>query len=200
MTCFLHIETPDTIFEKICQTKIFSMLLENFLATFFCCSNKKQQIFWQVKLWGFVAFCRSNKIFSPNFFSTSCGCTREKFLVRAHPNTSKFWQKKPHKPLFLGIFWPKFWSFVVRARQNFFARAPTWCWKTCFLSNKKYSLILASWPDYNKRVLKQYIWNFCCNQFSMVGEVFTVYRAQKHFEENNFFLCLFAINSDKAKF
>ena len=121
MTCFLHIETPDKIFEKICQTKIFSMLLENFLATFFCCSNKKQQIFWQVKLWGFVAFCRSNKIFSPNFFSTSCGCTRKKFLARAHSNTSKFWPKMLKNSV-LCVFFGQNFEVLECARAKNFSR------------------------------------------------------------------------------
>ena len=101
---FLQIETWKTIFEKNYQTKIFSMLLENFLATFFCCSNKKQQICWQVKIWGVVVFCRSNKFFSPKFSSTSCWRAHEKFLARAHSNTSKFTPENAKKLRFTRFF------------------------------------------------------------------------------------------------
>ena len=57
-----------------------------------------------MKLWGVVAFCRSNKIFSQKFSSTSCWCAREKILARAHSNTSKFTSENAKKRRFTRFF------------------------------------------------------------------------------------------------
>ena len=40
---FLHIEAPDTILEKNCQTKIFSILLKNYSTTIFVAATKNNK-------------------------------------------------------------------------------------------------------------------------------------------------------------
>ena len=130
---FCSYKSQTQFLRKNVRSEIFLCCWKKFLATFFCCSNKKQQIFCQMKLWRVVAFCRSKKIFSLNFFTEFFlkiilvrslklfgACALQQFGIPVG---------KTLKTLFFSIFWCKFWAFGVRARQIFLARAQIWCWE-----------------------------------------------------------------------